>query len=280
MSPRSPATEGGRRASKKVQGGLPRPRRAVPLVPLLSLLALACGGGKALREEARVLPAAVEAPRPAPAPAPRGLPEPEGIEQVLDQARAHLGKILVRVNGKAFRYDCSGFVRGMYSALGVDLMSEAGDPGDNGVRLIHKFVARHGENHARPVPHRGDLVFFDNSWDKNGNGKLDDPLTHVGLVEGVREDGTVLIIHRANRGIVRDAMNLLRPHDLKDEAGHELNAFLRPKGRREPPGIPHTLAELWAGFGTLDRPQAVSPAETLAPPPTLAQARGRGDLRP
>lgn len=208
-----------------------------------------------VREEPRV-------ERPAPrteAPAARDvLPPPEGVDEVIAQARAHLGKERVRVNGKAFRYDCSGFVRGVFSTLGVDLLSEDGDGDDNGVRLIHRYVARHGENHARAVPNRGDVVYFDNTWDKNGNGKLDDPLTHVGLVEEVRADGTVMVIHRANRGIVRDPMNLARPHDLKDAGGAELNSYLRPKGRKEPAGVPHTMAELWAGFGTLEVPRAVS----------------------
>ncbi|MBS2025826.1 MAG: CHAP domain-containing protein [Deltaproteobacteria bacterium] len=183
---------------------------------------------------------------------------PEGVERVLEQARAHLGKDKVRVKGKAFRYDCSGFVRGMYSALGIDVMSGGGSEDDNGVRLIHHYVETHGQNHSRAVPNAGDIVYFDNTWDKNGNGKLDDPLTHVGLVEEVRADGTVMVIHRANRGIVRDPMNLLRPHELRDEQNHELNAYLRPKGRKEPAGIPHTMAELWAGFGTVEVPRAVS----------------------
>jgi hypothetical protein len=74
----------------------------------------------------------------------------------------------------------------------------------------------------------------------------------------VRDDGTVTVIHRANRGIVRDPMNLLKPHALKDEAGRELNGTLRPKGRKEPAGVPHTLAELWSGFGTLGRPGAIA----------------------
>lgn len=209
----------------------------------------ACGGAKSqLRKPlpARLLPELSAPPSVADPP-----PPPEGIERVIAAARKHLGKTTVRVGGKSFRYDCSGFVRGMVSALGIDLMSEGGDDGDNGVRLIHHYVDRHGLNHLRKVPQAGDIVFFDNTWDKNGNGLLDDPLTHVGLVEEVRADGTALIIHRANRGIVRDPMNLLHPHELKDEHGAGINAWLRPKGRRENADTPHLMSELWAGFGTL-----------------------------
>lgn len=187
-----------------------------------------------------------------------GTPSLREIDKVIDAARAHLGKTTVHVRGRSFRYDCSGFVRGMFWAAGLDLMGEAGDPDDNGVRLIFHYVERHGENHFRKLPTRGDLVYFDNTWDKNGDGKLNDPLTHVGIVESVASDGTLQILHRANRGIVRDKMNLLKPHDLKDEQGREINAYLRPKGRRDPPATPHLMSELFAGFGTVKDSSAVS----------------------
>src|SRR5262249_27235171 len=136
-----------------------------------------------------------------------GLQTLKDLDKVLAAARAHLGKTTVRVNGKSFRYDCSGYVRGMFWAAGLDLMSEgAGDTADNDGRVISKHVERHGQTHFRKKPRRGDIVYFDNTWDKNGNGLLDDPLTHIGIVEEVDEDGTIHILHRANRGIVRDVM--------------------------------------------------------------------------
>ena len=204
-------------------------------------------------------PGQQEAPPPAREAVADDLPPPlPGIDAVLDAARVHLGKTQVRVKGKTFRYDCSGFVRGMFSAAGVDLMSEPGDPDDNGVRLIFHYVDRHGQNHFRKLPQKGDLVYFDNTWDKNGDGLLNDPLTHIGIVEEVAADGTMHILHRANRGIVRDPMNLLRPHDLKDAEGKELNTWLRPKGRRDPPATPHLMSELFAGFGTVSKDAPVS----------------------
>jgi hypothetical protein len=185
-------------------------------------------------------------------------PPLESIEAVLAAARAHLGKTTVRVAGRSFRYDCSGFVRGMFWAAGIDLMSEGGEADDNGVRILFRYVERHGQNHFHKIPRKGDLVYFDNSWDKNGNGKLDDPLTHVGIVEEVRADGTIQIIHRANHGIVREPMNLLRPHEAKDGEGRDINAQLRPKGRRDPPATPRLMSELFAGFGTVRKEEKAS----------------------
>jgi cell wall-associated NlpC family hydrolase len=192
---------------------------------VLLLLCCSCAAGTQLRRE-RV----VEAP---------------DIDAVLDAARAHLGRSTVRVRGRAFATDCSNFVRGMFWATGIDLMSEGSGNDRNGVRAIFRYVERHGQIHFDKVPQKGDLVYFDNTWDMNGNGRLDDRLTHVGIVEQVGEGGTLQIIHSSNHGIVREPMNLLRPHDAS------VNAALRPKGLRDPAATPHLMAELFAGFGTV-----------------------------
>jgi cell wall-associated NlpC family hydrolase len=211
---------------------------------VLLLLCCACAGGQVRKERA--------APPPDREPVAEEIPAPlENIDVVLSSARAHLGKTTVRVNGRSFRYDCSGFVRGMFWAAGIDLMREGSEDDENGVRTLFRYVERHGQNHFRKIPQKGDLVYFDNTWDMNGNGKLDDPLTHVGIVEEVAADGTVQIIHRSNHGIVREHMNLLRPHEEKDEQGRELNAALRAKGRRDPPATPRLMSELFAGYGTV-----------------------------
>ncbi|HEX9576197.1 MAG TPA: NlpC/P60 family protein [Myxococcales bacterium] len=203
----------------------------------LLLLCCACAGKQVRRDEAPPSPREA-VPEEAPPPL-------ENIDAVLAAARAHLGRTTVRVNGRSFRYDCSGFVRGMFWAAGVDLMGEGGEDDENGVRIVFRYLEKHGQNHFRKVPQKGDLVYFDNTWDMNGNGKLDDPLTHVGIVEEVGADGTLQIIHRSNHGIVREQMNLLRPHD------ENVNTSLRASGRRDPPGTQHLMGELFAGFGTV-----------------------------
>jgi hypothetical protein len=210
----------------------------------LLLLCCACAGKQVRRDEAPPSPREA-VPEEAPPPL-------ENIDAVLAAAGAHLGRSTVRVNGRSFRYDCSGFVRGMFWAAGVDLMGEGGEDDENGVRIVFRFVEKHGQNHFRKVPQKGDLVYFDNTWDMNGNGKLDDPLTHVGIVEEVGADGTLQIIHRSNHGIVREPMNLLRPHDEK------VNASLRASGRRDPPATQHLMGELFAGFGTVRKDQPAS----------------------
>jgi len=132
----------------------------------------------------------------------------------------------------------------------VDLFSE-GLPSDNGVRAIVRWVERRGVLHRHKVPSAGDLVFFDNSYDRNGDGRLNDPFTHAGLVEQVLADGTVLIIHATNHGIVREPMNLFRPREEADPDGRPINAPLRRKTSRDPRHMPRLMSELFAGFGTV-----------------------------
>ncbi|HYZ90109.1 MAG TPA: CHAP domain-containing protein [Myxococcales bacterium] len=188
-------------------------------------------------------PAATPAPDPAPTPV-RPLP-PDPVQRVLDVARAGIGK-----RGGSSGVDCSTYVRTAYLAAGIDLYSAA-LPRDNGVQAIHRYVRRHGRLQRARLPASGDLVFFDNSYDRNRNRLLDDPLTHVGIVEEVLSDRTILVLHATNHGIVREPMNLRRPHRVADASGQPINAALRRRSPYDGPRTPHLMSELFAGFGTV-----------------------------
>jgi hypothetical protein len=172
------------------------------------------------------------------------------VKEVLETARAVLAAGGGEVDGHNVSRDCSGFVRAIYRRAGIDLFAD-GHRSDNGVRAIARYVDHHGEWRRSAVPVAGDLVFFDNSYDRNGDGKLNDRFTHVGIVDAVSGDGTAMIIHASNHGIVREPMNLFRPHDATDEHGHAVNAALREKGPRDSARTPHLMSELFAGFGSV-----------------------------
>jgi hypothetical protein len=212
--------------------------------------AIGCATPRALRSDSGAVPfGAGTVPtserRPADAPGPKA---DAAVEAVLAAARAALGESRPELDGRPLPTDCSGFVRGLYTKAGVDLFSEA-KPWDNGVRAMVRWIERHGQMHRRKVPAPGDLVFFHDSYDRNGDGKLNDRFTHMGLVEEVLPDGTALIIHATNHGIVREPMNLMRPHEAKDSQGREINAILRRKTAEDSPGTPRLMSELFAGFG-------------------------------
>jgi cell wall-associated NlpC family hydrolase len=128
-------------------------------------------------------------------------------EHLISLARKFLGQTSIQVGRKKYPADCTGFVRALFDPLGINLMANA-RRGDNGVQAIYRYAQAHGEVYMRRAPEPGDLVFFRETYDRNRDGRQNDGLTHVGLVDGVSDDGTVSVIHRVKRGVVRYRMNL------------------------------------------------------------------------
>lgn len=114
--------------------------------------------------------------------------------------------------GRDGGYDCSGFVEAVYLKLGryVDQTNANG----NGIAHIFAWckVHRFAPSFRTPLP--GDLVFIDQSYDVNGDGRIDarDILSHAGFVEAVRPDGWIILLHAANEreGITRTAYEWTR----------------------------------------------------------------------
>jgi hypothetical protein len=154
-------------------------------------------------------------------------------------------------NGRRIAYDCAGVTRAIFLEHGIDLYEgSAGDPHANGVRLIYDHVRRHGRFHQGPDVRPGDLVFFDNTWDFNGDGRLNDPLTHVGVVERVEPNGTVVFISRVADAIERYRMNLALPHVHKTAEGVVLNDYIRRKLPADPDETNRLTGQLFSTYGT------------------------------
>jgi hypothetical protein len=162
-----------------------------------------------------------------------------------------IGATTITSEGRKIAYDCAGVTRAVFLEHGIDLYdADAGDPKANGVRLIYDHVRRQGLVHQGPATHPGDLVFFDNTWDFNGDGELNDPLTHVGIVERVEPDGTVIFISRVADAIQRYRMNLLHPHVHKTADGRILNDYIRRKLPTDPSHLGRLTGELFTFYGT------------------------------
>lgn len=165
-----------------------------------------------------------------------------------------VGQSRIRVGGRSYAPDCSGFVRGVYATQRVDLYGGLGElDGGNGVGRIFTHVVEHGRIHYGPTVHPGDLVFFHNTWDFNRDGLPNDPLTHVGVVETVDRDGTVVFVSSVSEGIKRYRMNLSHPDRHKAADGRVLNDFLRRKHVGDAQGTYYLTGRLFAAFGTLAR---------------------------
>lgn len=162
-----------------------------------------------------------------------------------------IGARTIEVNGRRIAYDCAGVTRAIFLKHGIDLYQGApGDPHANGVRIIHAHIRQRGTFHQGPVVHPGDLVFFDNTWDFNRDGKVNDPLTHVGIVERQEPDGTVVFISRVAGAVERYHMNLALPHVHKTAEGRILNDYLRRKDATDPADTGYLTGELFSQFAT------------------------------
>jgi hypothetical protein len=129
-----------------------------------------------------------------------------------------VGAKTITSNGRRIAYDCAGVTRAVFLAHGIDLYAgEPGEPDANGVRIIHAHIQQQGTFHPGPVAHPGDLVFFNNTWDFNRDGKVNDPLTHVGIVERREPNGTIIFISRVADAIERYHMNLSLPTSTRPQ---------------------------------------------------------------
>jgi len=176
-------------------------------------------------------------------------------ETAVALAKGLVGKAKPSIHGKTIGSDCTGLVLGVYREMGLDLLTAA-KPGDNGVTAIYRFARKHGRVYTGGWPVAGDLVFFKETYDRNGDGVMNDGLTHVGLVEDVRADGTVSVIHRVRKGVVRYRMNLNHPEVRRDSrTGEVLNDMLRTPGRERASA---TTGQLFAAYATLLPPSPMA----------------------
>jgi len=170
---------------------------------------------------------------------------------IVQTAAKLVGAKTITSNGQRIAYDCAGVTRAVFLAHGIDLYAgEPGDPAANGVRIIHAHIRQRGTFHEGPIVHPGDLVFFDNTWDFNRDGKVNDPLTHIGIVERMESNGTIIFISRVADAIERYHMNLSLPHVHKTSDGRILNDYLRRRDAADPSNTGYLAGELFAQFAT------------------------------
>ncbi len=188
-------------------------------------------------------PAAESEPEPsAPAETAEEAPPTQRGTLVAQSARALLGEEQLVVGDKSYRYDCSGLVMAAHARAGIPLLGST--------RSMFALAGSSGALHYEKQPFAGDVVFFDNTYDRNRNGQRDDPLSHVAVVQSVDEDGTIQMVHKSNRGVLLFSMNLHRPGQHKDSAGKVLNDFLRSGSSSRTTDGPVLAGQLWRAFAS------------------------------
>ncbi|MBN2497613.1 MAG: CHAP domain-containing protein [Deltaproteobacteria bacterium] len=177
----------------------------------------------------------------------------EGQLAVARHARSLLARPRFDYQDRHYSHDCAGFVLSVLDHSGLrprDFLLP-GRQGESGVALIYRSAEALGAIHRNKVPAIGDLVFFDNTHDRNRDGRANDPLTHVGIVEKVDADGTVSVIHHVRRGVLRYKMNLFQPSLRRDPGSRKvLNHHLRLGANGHEPRL---TGELFHAYATLLR---------------------------
>ncbi len=136
---------------------------------------------------------------------------------------------------------CNGLVE--------DVLRDAGYPMRGRVTMLYADMEAQGWVHHEQIPYPGDIVFFDRTYDSNGNGRPDDKLSHIAIVIDVDTDGTVHMVHRSSSGIKPLTMNLRYPHQHK-RGDKVVNSYLAARnygaeGRQ-------LAGELWTAFATVE----------------------------
>lgn len=166
-------------------------------------------------------------------------------EKLVEGSHWALGKTKLNVNGKVFNLDCSGTVMAIYYYAGIDLSKDFNKYNGGGTSRIYQYLDDNELLYDTKMPEPGDIVFWDNTYDSNGDGIRNDKLTHMGIVVEIEENGTITYLHEHYRkGIILESMNLKNPDDTS------ANSAMRMRGTGMEGGwlSSHLYRELAMGY--------------------------------
>ncbi|BDG07699.1 C40 family peptidase [Anaeromyxobacter paludicola] len=154
----------------------------------------------------------------------RAFPGSTEAERAVDAAASLLGRRRVPADGLEDEPGCAALVRLAYARAGRPLPPEASD-----AAAIHALAERRGQLHGPAhAPEPGDVLFL---ADRPGG-----PPMHAAIVARREADGTLLVIHRTRRGVVRLRANPAWPTRMADASGRKVNDALVVDRRALPAG--------------------------------------------
>ncbi len=120
---------------------------------------------------------------------------------------------------KRFIFDCSGFIAAVFWSADISIFEKQASLSQTGTTTIYNTLKRFNKIY-KSTPSKGDVIFF------NRTTKAEKPLSHVGLVVDVNENGTVTFIHAGSRGLTKGYINLNYP-DLYRTNNVIFNSYIR-----------------------------------------------------
>lgn len=100
-------------------------------------------------------------------------------------------------------------------------------------------------------PREAGLVYFRRTRDLDGDGRVDDGVTKVGLVLGVAADGRVTFLHLLGSRARLGWLNLAQPNRRRLDGDRIENSFLGTIRPGDHPLTPYLAGQLLAGFASL-----------------------------
>gem|GEM_PF-1737966 len=140
-------------------------------------------------------------------------------KHIINNAKSLLGYKSLNIKGVKFNWDCSGTVLASYFKSGIDLKKPYTNYNGNGVTRLNSFALKEKIEYKNKLPRPSDFIFWDNTYDKNGDKKWNDYLTHIGIVIDVNiKTGLITYLHHDYiKGIVIAYMNLEKPNQMYDD---------------------------------------------------------------
>ncbi|MFB6262717.1 MAG: hypothetical protein ABEL76_03670 [Bradymonadaceae bacterium] len=115
---------------------------------------------------------------------------------------------------------------------------------------LYRHCREENATFRRRPPAAGDLAFFHNTADIDGDGRNNDWYTFVGLVERVDDSETVHFLGYRGGEVRELAMNLRRAK-TGEEDGRRLNSQLRARRPDDPEYTQYMAGQLFAGYCSL-----------------------------
>ncbi len=171
--------------------------------------------------------------------------------KLVEGAHSIRGRNRLVIGGRRFNADCTGTVLAIYWYAGIDLASPLARYRGNGVTRLYRFLEEEQALYSTRRPKAGDIIFWDNTYDRNKDGQANDYLTHTGMVVAVEDDGTVHYVHHNYRkGVVFARMNLYKPGVYTEVVDGEQRIINSPMRMRGSPNFDKWLAsQLTRSFG-------------------------------
>ena len=143
--------------------------------------------------------------------------------------------------------DAAAYVEAVY-ALNETPVTESG--ASPTIVNMYRHADSTGTVYHATTPAIGDIAFFHNTSDRNGDGRNNDWYAHVGIVESVDSAGTISVLSYLDGEVSRIYMNLEHASDIELD-GTRINSELRAARESDPEYTRYLAGELFAGFGSL-----------------------------